>query len=1075
MSADPRDSDIAARATVTHPDRGVANTTRAGATTEEIDLVGRRLRQFRVVARLGAGGMGVVYKAVDEKLERPVALKVLASRYLVEDASRRLLLQEARSAAAVAHRNVATIHEVNESDEVTFIAMEYVDGETLRARLAAGPLPIDEVLRYATEIAAGLACAHTTGIVHRDLKPDNAMVTADGHIKLLDFGLAYPQEQAAAEASRRIAGTPNYMSPEQARGEPGDARSDIFAFGATLFELVTGTPPFVRTSSHPSEWEAPRDWTPCELPRRGRARELDAIIARCLAYDPEDRYANGAELADALGRLAPAARRSIVPRVALALAVAATAVTGFVWSRREPAAPPPRAVAFIVRTGVPADQAWIATAAERRVVAELAAAGRIRVVTADKTADHPSVARLADASVAPAALRKLASDLRVDRSVVLDSQLAGGALTMIATIYDAAGGRSATVRASGKPDDAVALAAQLAAAVREKLGVARPESLDSARAALPRTAEAARLYAEGLARRRVFDIAGARTALEAARDRDPDAPLVHDALAELWIYMGNEDLAAAENRRALELAAPLRREERLRLEARGAVVTHAWDKAIDAYRALALLIPEELDDSLAMVETMIQAGRVDDAATAIDQVAHGRGGDTDARVMLLRARIVSSRGNRALARDTARAARARALSLGLTGLVTQADQGICTDAAQSGEPEESEAACRRAISAYQLAGDVIGEAHVVARFARNQLELGRPAVARTLLEQAEPRVRRVGPSRGLVRLLNTLSNLEQKSSQNARALTVARESVAIARALANPAALTTALGALASALLEGGESDAARALYEEAIDIAKRAGLLATAAQQLQNLALLHSRAGRYADAMPHIEEALALFHQVHESFDIAWALDTAGMLAINMNELDRAQKLYEEALAVRLANKLIGGQSRQNLAEVLLEKGDVKRANEEAQRAVDEFHDSNNHGEVFACEVLARTQLANDAARAALDTAERAIALEDPSRVAFLRQLLAPTLARARYALGQRSAIDELQRFLSESNLGGPQAFGVRLALGELITRDGDPRRGRAMLTSLATDARVAGDALTAAQANRLLEKLAR
>jgi eukaryotic-like serine/threonine-protein kinase len=1064
------DSDVATRATITHPDGR-----RADVAIDERDLVGRRLRQFRVVERLGAGGMGVVYKAIDEKLDRPVALKVLAERYLIEDASRRMLLQEARSAAAVAHRNVAAIHEVNENDDVSFIAMEYVAGETLRARLSAGPLPLDEVVRYAREIAAGLQCAHATGIVHRDLKPDNAMVTADGHIKLLDFGLARPLEPAAAESSQRVAGTPAYMSPEQARGEAGDPRSDVFAFGATLFELVTGAPPFDRGSARPSEWEAPRDWTPRELPRRGRARGLDAIIMRCLAYRAEDRYADGGELAAALAAL-ERHRPSRARRASVAVGIVAALGAGaaYAWWPRASPAPPPRAVAFVVTTqGVPPDQQWIATAAERRAVAELEAVGRIRVVATDRTADHPSARLLADPA-AGAAARRLANDLGVDRSVVLHATTTAGALAMTATIYNAAGDRTAELRAAGRADDAIALAAQLAGAVREQLGVAPAESLDSARAALPRTAEAARHYAEGLALRRAYDIDGAQRAFEAARDLDPDAPLVHDELAELWTYMGYEERAAAENRRALELAAPLRREDRLRLEARSAVLAHAWDKAIDAYRALSLLIPDELDDALATVQTMIDAGRVDDAATAIDQVARRPGGGTDARVTELRARIASLRGNRALARDLARAARARALAVGHTALVTQAELRICADAAQSGEPAEAEAACQRALGAHRRTGDVVGEADVIAVFARNLLELGRLPEARVLVADAEHRVRAVGPSRGLVRLLNTFANIEQKSSNNAHALVLAREATAIARALANPAVLTSALGSLASAELEAGHAEPARDLYREAIAVAKGAGLWATAARHLQNLALSYQREGRYADGLPHIEEALGLFRRVHESYDIAWALDTAGLIAVNMNELAKAQAFEDEALAVRLKNQLIGGQSRQNVAEVLFQKGDIAHALAEAQQAVDEFHRSANHGEVFALELLARCQLARGDARAALATADHALATEDPSRVAYLQAMLAPTRARARYALGERAAIGELARLVAATPTG-PDSFGFRQALGELLVRDGDRRRGRAMLAALVTEARTVGDGLTAAQSTQLLATLPR
>jgi serine/threonine protein kinase len=305
------------------------------------DLVGRRLLHFRVVARLGAGGMGVVYKAVDEKLHRQVALKVLGDGRGGDSGDRQLLLNEARSAAAISHTNVAAIHEVNDTGDVGFIAMEYVDGESLRARLSKGPIAVGESLLLGREIAAGLAGAHQTGVVHRDLKPDNVMVTQDGRVKLLDFGLAHlldgpddadddadDERALAPEPSgdavqgsgvtaqhprARLVGTPSYMSPEQARGESVDARADVFAFGVTLFELLTGELPFRRVSRRPWEWEAPGDWTPREPLRAslpGIDPRIEAVVARCLAYRRDDRFASGRELLEAMRRSRPGGARS---------------------------------------------------------------------------------------------------------------------------------------------------------------------------------------------------------------------------------------------------------------------------------------------------------------------------------------------------------------------------------------------------------------------------------------------------------------------------------------------------------------------------------------------------------------------------------------------------------------------------------------------------------------------------------------------------------------------------------------------------------------------------------------------
>jgi Tol biopolymer transport system component len=337
---------------------------RAGA-APPVDLVGRRILHFQVLAHLGQGGMGVVYEALDEKLRRRVALKVLRARYLADERNKELMFREARNAAAIAHPNVAAIYDVHDSDELAFIAMELVKGRTLRARVAAGPLSADEALRIAREIAEGLAAAHATGVVHRDLKPDNVMLTPEGRVKLLDFGIAKvvtdgeapvgpspggsspplgvaPTLPASGTHTRegRIVGTPAYMAPEQARGEPVDASADVFSFGALLYELLAGEAPFSHRTTPVREWggDGSDDWrprAPLRERRRDVPRELATIVAHCLEVRPERRYADGAELVRALSavRARRAGWRQGVAAVAiLALLAAGAAVVDRTYS-----------------------------------------------------------------------------------------------------------------------------------------------------------------------------------------------------------------------------------------------------------------------------------------------------------------------------------------------------------------------------------------------------------------------------------------------------------------------------------------------------------------------------------------------------------------------------------------------------------------------------------------------------------------------------------------------------------------------------------------------------------------------
>jgi serine/threonine protein kinase/tetratricopeptide (TPR) repeat protein len=265
---------------------------------------GTRIGSYEILASIGAGGMGEVYRARDVKLNRQVAIKVLLPDLLTDPTRRRQFLIEARAAAAINHPNVATIYTVGEADAGPFIAMELVDGKTLRALLGERRLPIAQALRLLAEIAAGMAKAHESNVVHRDLKPENILVTTDNHAKILDFGvarvipragdsMAEPDLVETRSMSRQdvIVGTLTHMSPEQARGESVDARSDIFSFGVILYEMVTGQLPFrgrsrvdILAAILNVEAVPPSRIVP-EVPV-----ELDRFVAKCLEKDPGARF-----------------------------------------------------------------------------------------------------------------------------------------------------------------------------------------------------------------------------------------------------------------------------------------------------------------------------------------------------------------------------------------------------------------------------------------------------------------------------------------------------------------------------------------------------------------------------------------------------------------------------------------------------------------------------------------------------------------------------------------------------------------------------------------------------------------
>jgi len=268
------------------------------------DLSKKMILHYKIIEQVGQGGMGVVYKAHDTKLDRTVALKFLPSQITVNDTDKERFLQEAKAAAALNHPNVCVIHDIQEYQDKQFIVMEYVDGNTLRLKIADRRFEINEAIDVAIQIGEALQEAHSKSIVHRDVKSDNIMITASNQVKVMDFGLAKLKGSLKLTKSSSTVGTLAYMAPEQIQGEEVDARSDIFSFGVLLYEMLTGKLPFK------GDYEAALMYSilneqaePIEKHIPDISSELLHIINRSLEKDPENRYQSIKDIIIDLGRL----------------------------------------------------------------------------------------------------------------------------------------------------------------------------------------------------------------------------------------------------------------------------------------------------------------------------------------------------------------------------------------------------------------------------------------------------------------------------------------------------------------------------------------------------------------------------------------------------------------------------------------------------------------------------------------------------------------------------------------------------------------------------------------------------
>jgi serine/threonine-protein kinase len=403
-------------------------------------MIGEGLGHFRITAMIGAGGMGVVYRAHDERLDRDVAVKVLPPGTIADEAARKRLRAEAMTLSRLNHPNVATVHDFNNQDGVDFLVMEMIPGATLDQRIMGDPLPERDVLRLGIQLAQGLAAAHAEGIVHRDLKPGNVRITPDGRLKILDFGLAMLRKPDCDEKAdtanigeNMVAGSPPYMAPEQLLGETVDARTDVYAAGAVIYEMATGRRPFADV--HGARLIDSILHQPPGPPRQLNPRlstGLEQVIFKCLDKEPQRRYQTARELLVDLERLSmPSAvtqpsRRVGRPQLGWTMLAGGAVVSVLIGSHASGArvarladaavaAGPIRSIAVLPLVNLSGDagQEYFADGMTDALIADLGRTSSLRVISRTSCMQYKQARR-----PLPVIARELGVDAVVEGSVV---------------------------------------------------------------------------------------------------------------------------------------------------------------------------------------------------------------------------------------------------------------------------------------------------------------------------------------------------------------------------------------------------------------------------------------------------------------------------------------------------------------------------------------------------------------------------------------------------------------------------------------------------------------------------------
>ena len=896
-------------------DDGQTRTALGAATLAAGHLLAGR---YRILGRLGAGGMGLVYRAHDERLDVDVAVKVLRPEHGGDGEVAKRFTRELLLARQVSHRHVVRIHDIGEQGELAFLTMDLVEGRTLKQVLASdGRLEPARAVEVVSQLAEALAEAHREGVVHRDLKPSNVLIGDDGDAYLTDFGVARSLDATGLTGTGGVVGTLAYLSPEQARGDKVDGKSDVFSLGLLLYEMLTGETAFPEGTW--SEVIGRRiGGRPESLRRRapGLPEWLYLTVERCLERDPERRCdagelaaglaAEGAPGGATVGRrdAAPAwwrrSRRRFGWAAASLLGVAtvvAVYLAGWGGDGGNPAAAaaesPIHALA-ILPFATEADAAWANGAAE--VLASALAENRsLQVVDSLRVAQTVRDLRLPAASLSEADLAQLAELLDADR-------LLAGRLTAVPgrvrfdgrlAAVAARGVRVETLSAEGA--DLLAALDSLAGELRRRLEVDREQELAAPPAS--RDDEALAAYAEGVARLQQGDVVGAAPALERAVETDPHFASAWLRLASAYEGLGYHGKADEALRRAVEELPAASGRIGFEARARLASVEGDGERAVALLRQLVETYPHDSAARVALANEYEAQGRFADATSVLQEVVERDENHPQAWYLLGRNAIRSGDYRRA-AEDYL--VRALVVQNRLRNRMGQADAVNARGMAlmNLGDLDGARASFEQAADLRREIGDRRGVAASLNNLGLVELQRGDTEAARRSYERSLTIRRDIGDKPGEATTYNRLGLLDEEQGHYRQALDRYRQALELRRGLGDDSAVAESLNNVGYAYYLLGELDNAAVYWDRAMALFERIdnpeGVLLTR----QNRGLLHLVRADWEDALADFLATLDGSRELGLVAAEAVALGNLGRVAQHQGRYGAALGSYREALA---------------------------------------------------------------------------------------------------------------------------------------------------------------------------------
>ena len=1054
--------------------------------------------RYTIEREVGRGGMATVYLARDLKHDRPVAIKVLRPELAVMLGPERFL-REIRITAVLQHPHILALIDSGAEHDFVYYVMPYIEGESLRGRLLRERrLPLRDALRITRAVAGALEFAHRQGIVHRDIKPENILLH-QGEPLVADFGIALAvgggvTPNRLTEAGITL-GTPAYMSPEQCTGDAAlDGRSDEYSLACVLYEMLAGEPPYFGATAQAILARQLMKPPPRLGAARAVPRAVDAAVSRALAKAPPDRFATVGEFADALGEPSSAARRPTTRSVVaagLTLAAVILAVAEWRVRTRGPAArvsaaavTPRRAIAVLGFQNLSgrSAEAWLSTALSEMLTTELAAGEQLRTIPGEDVAQMKINLALPDAdSYGKATLARIRQNLGAD-DVVLGSfvPLGGGQIRLDLRLQDALAGETLTaISEKGSETRIDDLVSRAGATLRQRLGVGDvgPAAAAVVRAALPADPDAARWYADGLAKLRVFDGRGALEVLTRAVGRESSYAPAHAALAAAWTTLGHDNEARGEAKRAVDLSGPLPPEQRLWIDGRYREATRDWSKAIATYRTLWTLAPDNADYGLRLAVAQTAGGKGQDALATIDALRRLPGpAGADPRLDIAEAQAAHSLGDNQRVKAAAERAIAKGEAQDARLLVAGARNLLGNALTSLGAPQQARAAYEEARRVYTAAGDRAGAGRAGNNIGILLYDRGDLQGARRAYEQALSVFRAVANRYAVGVVLNNLGNVAIREGDLERAGRLQRDALATRQEIGDRAGVAQTLLNIGTILHRQGALAEAGRHFEAADSIGREIGDRSQVAIALHDLAGVLADQGDLAGARRTYEQVLALRRERGDQSGVAYTLDDLAEVLSEQGDLGAARARLEEALRIRTALGETGNLARSEmvLASLLIEEGRPSEAEAPARRSVLEFQReraASSEAETWA--VLARSQLERGLADSAAAAIARASALVARSGDRSVRWAVGAVSARVLAARGRTpDAAHQLEAIAAEAGRLGYVGYRLEaaLALGEARLQAGDTTAARSRLAAVDREATARGFLLIARKARSRL-----